>query len=372
MLLNQTFTALQADFEDKIGANHIFDLKKRPFSVGENDAVCYFIIGYTDSEWMQRILASLQRIPTDKMPADMDCLLRQYMPFASAEITSDPIQAASELLRGSTVFIINGYRDYLIADARRFSSRSTQEPDKDRTLRGPHIGMTESLIENLIQIRRYMRTDHLQTERFLLGNKIKNEVAILSLKGHTDEKLLEYVRKRLTDVKLPALSMTQESLAQLIFPNKGLSVFNPFPRIRYTERPDVVAATLMEGKIAILCDNSPCVMLLPECIFDFFEEADDYYFPPFTASYLRTVRCFVFFASVFLIPIWLLVVRYAGNVPETFRFILTEGEYAVPLFLQFLIIELALDGLKMASLNTRAPFPIPSPSSEDCSWENLP
>ena len=101
MLLNQTFTALQADFEDKIGANHIFDLKKRPFSVGENDAVCYFIIGYTDSEWMQRILASLQRIPTDKMPADMDCLLRQYMPFASAEITSDPIQAASELLRGS-------------------------------------------------------------------------------------------------------------------------------------------------------------------------------------------------------------------------------------------------------------------------------
>ncbi len=340
------------ELETILGAVSLFDLKKRSFITGGNRGILYYIIGYTDALLTERILNALQQIPENTFPSSPEQLMEERLPFAGVEILRDPKKAADEILRGSLVFVIEPLDGYLIADTRSFSVRSTEEPEKDKTLRGPHVGFTESLVGNLIQIRRYLRTETLQTERFVLGSKIRNEVVLLSIKGRADERLLKSLRKKLESADIPALSMTQETLANTLFPTKGLSVLNPFPKVRYTERPDVVAATLMEGKCALICDNSPSVLLLPECLFDFFEEADDYYFPPVTATYLRLVRGFVFLTSIFLIPIWLLLVQYANRIPTLFQFILTEESYSVPLFLQFLIIELALDGLKMASLNT--------------------
>ncbi len=348
--MKPTLTSQQDTLDRLIGADHAFDIKKRPLFISDKRAMITFIIGYTDNTLMERIFFALQTVP--EFPGSIQELMERHLSFAGAEIKESISDAAQEVLRGSTVLLVDGFRECLILDARSFSLRGTEEPEKDRTLRGPHIGLNESLISSLIQIRRYLRTADFQTERFLLGSKIQNEVALISLKGRASEALLKQIRKKLSSSSLPALSMTQESLANLLFPQKKGSILNPFPRVRYTERPDVVAATLMEGKVALICDNSPSVMLLPECIFDFFEEADDYYFPPVTASYLRIVRFFVFLASVLLIPVWLLVVKYENYVPETFSFILTEKDYAVPLFLQFLIIELSMDGLKMASLNT--------------------
>ena len=337
--------------EEAIGFSHGFDIKKRVLRIGGRRALCYFIIGYTDQLLTEGILSALQKMPVSDA-VSLETLLREHIPFGGGEILLSTEAAAEELLRGSTVLTVEGAEGFLILDLRSFSLRGTEEPEKDRTLRGPHVGMNESLISNLIQIRRYLRTPLFRTERILMGKKVKTEVAILSLKGKCDERLLETLRKRLRTAPLPALSMTQENLASILFPQRGWALMNPFPRVRYTERPDVVAATLLEGKIAILCDNSPSAILLPECIFDFFEEADDYYFPPGVASYLRLVRAAVFACSIFLIPIWLLIVQNEGILPDPFRFILAEGDYAVPLFLQFIIIELCLDGLKMASLNT--------------------
>ncbi|MBR7164827.1 MAG: spore germination protein [Clostridia bacterium] len=340
----------QQELDQKIGANTAFDIKKRPFCLGGKRGMMTFVIGYTDGVLAERILSALQSI--EKPPATLTEVMERDLSFASAEATESVDRAAAELLRGSAVLMVEGYEDILILDARTFPLRENSEPEKDRTLRGPHTGTNESLISNLVQIRRYLRTAELVTERFSVGTEIPTDVAVIHLAGRADPALLERIRSRLKKKAIPALSMTQETLANHLFPPRGLGVLNPFPRVRYTERPDVVAATLMEGKVAVLCDNSPSILLLPESIFDFFEEADDYYFPPLTATYLRLVRGFVFAASVFLIPIWLLVMQNAGKVPAGLHFILAEEPHPVPLFLQFLVIELALDGLKMASLNT--------------------
>jgi len=288
----------------------------------------------------------------ESLPDSLQTLAETAVPFGGCEVTKDPEYAASEILRGSAALTLSGYHEILLMDIRSFPVRAPQEPEKDRTLRGPHLGTCESLISNLVQIRRLLRSADLQVEKFLIGSEIPNEVALLSMKGKADEAFLIRIRKKLSESKLSALSMTQQTLANLLAPRKGLGLLNPFPKVRYTERPDVIAASLMEGKIALVCDNSPSVILLPQSLFDFFEETDDYYFPPLTASYLRLVRLLVFAASVFLIPLWLLAVREQARIPDAFRFILTDGDFAVPLFLQFLIIEFAIDGLKMASMNT--------------------
>lgn len=328
-----------------------FDLKERPLEIGGRKSYLLYLFGYSDAIALERILFSLLNLPS-KDDFTLYDIMQKTLSFASADVTTNAEKAADELLRGSSLILVDQQEGYLVLDARAFLMRPPEEPEKDRTLRGPHIGLNESLISNIVQVRRLMRTPLLQVEQLILGTKVKNEVAILSLKGKYDTKLMDRIRKRLTGSKLPTLSMTQETLAELLFPTGRLGILNPFPRVRYTERPDVIAATLTEGKIVILCDNTPSAMLIPESIFDFFEETDDYYFPPITASYLRIVRALVFLCSVFLIPIWLITVQMAHAVPETFTFLLTDTPYAVPLFLQFLLIEIAIDGLKMASLNT--------------------
>lgn len=335
-----------------LGGERVCDVKWRALHLsGVEGAYCY-INGYVDSAALQRLHMALSNTQGPNTGETLLSFGERCLPFADLKTVPDAAQAAGEVLRGSAALYLDGTPGYLILDVRSYDSRGIDEPEKDRTLRGPHLGFNENAVSNLILIRRHLRTAALRTERFDLGSEIPNEVIMVYLEGKRNKDLRDKIRKKLSQTRVPVLSMTQETLADILFPQKGLSILNPFPRVRYTERPDVVAATLMEGKIALICDNTPSVMLLPENLFDFFEEADDYYFPPVTASYLKIVRFMVFALSVFLIPIWLLVAEHGEMVPNSLRFILTQEEFSVPLFLQFLIIEIALDGLRMASLNT--------------------
>lgn len=334
-----------------MAADTVFDLKRRPLLLCGKAGTFTYLIEFADSISIENILSALMH-SLKTLPATLQEISETVIPFGACEVIRDPALAASEVLRGSAALTLTGFDEILVMDIRSFPLRSPEEPEQDRTLRGPHVGTGESLIANLAQIRRLMRTECLQTEKFILGTKVQNEVAVLSLKGKADEAFLQRLRKKLRDSQFPALSMTQESLTKILVPRKGFQRLNPFPKVRYTERPDVIAASLMEGKIAVICDNSPSVILLPQSLFDFFEETDDYYFPPVTASYLRIVRFLIFTAAVLLIPIWLLAVRERDALPSGFQFVLTKEDYAVPLFLQFLIIEFSMDGLKMASLNT--------------------
>ncbi|MBP5288868.1 MAG: spore germination protein [Clostridia bacterium] len=336
-----------------LGGEGVCDLKRRGILVGDKKGAYYFINGYVDSAALQRLHLALARIPA---PTPENGSFLQYgerfFPFADLKETESPEQAALEVLRGSAVLTLAGFSSYLSLDVRSYASRGIQEPEKDRTLRGPHLGFNENAVSNLVLIRRHLRTPSLRTERFEVGRAIPGEVILVYLKETANKKVLERVRRRLKETDFPALSMSQESLADILYPQRGAALINPFPRVRFTERPDVAAAGLMEGKIVLICDNSPAVMLLLESFFDFFEEADDYYFPPVTATYLKIVRMAVFIASILLIPIWLLAAEHGETLPASLRFLLADGDFAVPLYLQFLLIEVALDGLRMASLNT--------------------
>ena len=350
----KTDTELQNEILHLLGAEEAFDVSAKNLFVGGRRGKLIFIAGYVDVRSVESVLSSLMKLsPEDlcqaKTPED---LAGRYVPYGSCEHTGDPAYAAGLVLRGCACLVLEGFSQVLLLDVRSFLVRSIDEPEKDRTLRGPHIGTNESLVSNLVQIRRHLRCGTLRAEKFLLGKKIPNEVALLSLKGKADEEFLAKIREKLRFADVPNLSMTQAGLAAILFPRKRLSLLNPLPKVRYTERPDVVASSLMEGKIALICDNSPLIILLPQSLFDFFEEVDDYYFPPMTATYLRVVRLIAFLGSIFVIPIWLLVVQNDAFVPDPFRFILADRSYSVPLFLQFMIIEIAIDGLKMASLNT--------------------
>ena len=138
--------------------------------------------------------------------------------------------------------------------------------------------------------------------------------------------------------------MTSEALAEVLVPPR---FFNPFPTVRYTERPDFASACLLEGRVLLIMDNSPSVMIFPTSIADFAKETDDYYFPPFTGTYVRIIRLLVSLATVVLTPTMLILMNNPQMVPNWLSFINTTDDYIIPFFFQFLLLEIVIDGLRL-------------------------
>ena len=130
--------------------------------------------------------------------------------------------------------------------------------------------------------------------------------------------------------------MAQESVAEAIRPRQW---YNPFPKVRYTERPDSAAASIMEGNVILMVDNSPSVMILPTTFFDFTQEANEFYFPPLVGTYLRLLRIIVFLISLLITPTWYLMVKESGRLPQWLEFLSSPEPASLGLLWQLLVVE---------------------------------
>jgi stage V sporulation protein AF len=186
-------------------------------------------------------------------------------------------------------------------------------------------------------------------EHFSLGGSSDTDVVMCFVDGVAKADDVEEIRKKLSSVKPKSLTLGFQSLAELLI---GRGWFNPFPKIRTTERPDTASAQLLEGSVIVLCDTSPQAMILPTSIFDYLEETDDFCFPPLTGTYLRLIRAGILLLSVIITPLWLLSIEYADRLPEMLSFLVPEDPGALPIIIQLFLVEFAIDGLKVASMNT--------------------
>jgi len=182
-----------------------------------------------------------------------------------------------------------------------------------------------------------------------VGNNSKTDIAICYMDGKADPKYVEYLKEKLKNIDTGSLSLGHQSLTECLVKTRW---YNPFPKVRNTERPDTAVAQLLEGSVIILCDNSPEAMILPTTIFDFMQEANDFYYPPLTGTYLRIVRHLVFWSTLVLIPIWYLFIKNPEIVPSWLLFTIPTSEAKIPIIAQLLLVEFILDGLKLASMNT--------------------
>ena len=147
-------------------------------------------------------------------------------------------------------------------------------------------------------------------EGLKVGQRTHSDVALCYLDDRVDHALLDELRHKLQNIQANSLTMAQESVAEAIRPKQW---YNPFPKVRYTERPDTAAACVMEGSIILMVDNSAAVMILPTTFFDFTQEANDFYFPPLVGTYLRVLRVTVFLISLLITPAWYLMVSSPGR-----------------------------------------------------------
>ena len=340
---NRTF------FQKKLRPDISFDVVDRNLMIGGRDACLYCIDGFTKDDTLLKVLQAMSSIETAQMPDNANDFAALYLAYGEIGLETDSDALIIQLLSGVPFLLIDGYAQALTIDCRTYPARGVSEPEKDKVLRGSRDGFVETLVFNTALIRRRIRDPKLRMEIMNIGESSHTDIAICYMENRVDTELLNRIRTRIQKVHVDALSMNQESLAECIYPHKW---FNPFPKFRFSERPDTSAASILEGNIIILVDNSPSAMILPSSIFDIIEEADDYYFPPLTGTYLRLSRTVIFFLTLFLTPLWLLFMQNPGWIPEWLAFIRVTDEIHVALIYQLLILEFAIDGLRLAAVNT--------------------
>ncbi|HJA43968.1 MAG TPA: spore germination protein [Candidatus Dorea stercoravium] len=326
-----------------------FDLVQRDLVIGEREASFFFIDGFMKDEVMLKIMDSFLSVTKGDMPGSATGFARQCLPYVEVDTVSDFDQVLRNLLSGTTCLFIDGYESCIVIDCRTYPARNVGEPEKDKSLRGSRDGFVETIVFNTALIRRRIRDPHLVMQMLEIGTSSRTDVALCYMSDRADEALLKNITKKLLAIHTDDLRMNQQSLAEELFRRKW---FNPFPKFKFTERPDTAAACLLEGKVVILVDNSPSAMILPTSILDIIEEANDYYFPTLTQVYLKFSRGLITFLTVFLTPVFLLFMQNLDWLPEVFRFVAIQDTVNIPLVFQLLMLELAIDGLRLAALNT--------------------
>ncbi|MGN0734817.1 MAG: spore germination protein [Anaerovoracaceae bacterium] len=432
-----------------------FDLLERKLFIGGRRASMFFVDGLTDGEKTQRILAYLMAVPAAGLYriSSSHRFIETTLPFLDTtviepkngspdaggsgntggnlddnaaggrvgQLTREQAldcynQMLPKLYAGLVPLLVEGLDRIIIIDCREYPSRSVEEPDKEKTLRGAKDGFTENFMENVALIRRRIRDNNLIFKAYNVGSVSKSDVAVVYLKNRADMQLIDKLDRCLKDMapdatgmefaaKSPSksqagtdfeacdggrdcsagtdyaansadkkshpkrlsskktskskgggadvLSVADQSLLERLLAALGAANgLNPFPKVRYTQRPDIIAAHLAEGKAAIIVDNSPTVMMLPVSVFEFFQDPDDYYFPRLTGNYFRMIRIINFLVILFLTPVYLILAQNQDFTPEVLRFFVPEEDFAIPIFWQFILLEIAVDGLKLASLNT--------------------
>ena len=347
--ISKKLTDNQQYFDEKLRVQTNYDMLTRNLVIAGKDAVMYFINGFYKDEFMQKMLQYFLSIKEEDMPENAVEMLQKNMPCTEVELEDRKDRILIAILAGQLALFIDGYDKCIIFDSRSYPARGVEEPPKDKTLRGSKDGFVETLVSNTALIRRRIRDTDLCIEMMQTGESSHTDIAICYMAGRVDQDFLYDLKSRIKGLHVDALSLNQQSLAESLYEKHW---FNPFPKYRYSERPDTTAAQILEGNIVILVDNAPQAMILPTSLFDIIEEVDDYYFPPVTGTYLRLARLLITVISYFITPLYLLLMMYPAWIPDKYQFIMLKETSNIPIFWQLILLEIALDGLKLAAVNT--------------------
>ncbi len=334
-----------------LGVGRSCDMVSRDYLIGGRRARLWVVDGFGSDSILERMGAFWLTLKPENVMSltEMQDFLDRYITFSESNVTFDISDAVTSVFLGKSLLAVEGLAGVALMDAKGYPSRSVNEPPDGKVLRGSHDGFVEAVVPNMALLRRRIRDPHLTMEGHKVGSRTHNDAVLCYLDDKVDQDLLRKLRGKLLGLDVRSLSMAQESLAEAIRPKQW---YNPFPKVRYTERPDAAAASIMEGSIVLMVDNSPSVMILPTGFFDFTQESNDYYFPPLVGTYLRVLRVTVFLLSLFITPAWYLMVSEPNRLPGWLDFLSSPEPVSLSLLSQLLVVEFLIDVLKLASLNT--------------------
>ena len=346
--MTRNLNEVLAQLEERLGYEVTFDLIIRRLKVAHKQAALVFLDGFVNDVATIHIMRSLQTIPRMGITSGaLEQLLQEYVPFFEVSIADSLEAGIDELLCGTMLLIIDGVSDLAVLDVRQYVTRGSEEPTLEKVTRGSRDGFVETALFNVNLIRRRIRDPNLRFESLKVGLRSKTDVVVGYIEDIADPSLVQEVKSRIEAVKRDAIPMGGKNLEEYILG----TVFNPLPVTRYTERPDVAAAHLLEGHIVIIVDTTPFVLLVPVTVWHFTQHAEEYFQNPPVGTYLRWVRSSGILGSLVLLPLWYQL-AVSANLPEWLAFIGPKDPGRLDLWFQLLLLEIGLDLIRMALIHT--------------------
>ena len=339
----------QKILEDKLGFGKSFDVGQREIVVMERRIQLYYITGLVDSELVVDLMTQLLLLNSLPHPNDdVFQTIHNRLVHQQVTVTDKVNDICTSVLSGLIAIIVDKETEAFVVDVRSYPGRGPSEPDTEKTVRGSRDGYTENIIVNTALTRRRIRTGKLRNIILKVGDQSKTDVVLMYIEDIADQSMVDEVKHRIEQVKVDGLTMTDKELEEFITGQ----VYNPYPLVRYTERPDVVAAHLYQGMIAIIVDTSPSVMIGPVTLFDHLTSVEEYRQTPAVGTFLRLIRYAGIIVSVFLMPTWLLFVLHPEYLPDFLNFIGPQEEGNIPIVLQVISGEIGMEFLRLASIHT--------------------
>ena len=267
------------------------------------DAAVIYIDGLVDRDLLnhdilQPLMFNLQLI-RDNVSQDrfslIDFIKSSVLTVGQITGTEDIDRVIADILSGHIAILVEGVTQALLIDAKGWKARSIEEPKNEVSIRGPKDSFTETLRTNTALLRRKIRDPHLTFESLQIGERSKTDVSVACIKGITPDKLIDEIKQRLNRIDTDAI-LDIGYIEQFIED----SPTSLFPTVGTSERPDVVAARILEGRAAILVDGSPMALTVPFLFIEGFQNPDDYYARPFFSALIRWVRLLGFLLSIYL------------------------------------------------------------------------
>jgi stage V sporulation protein AF len=335
--------------KDRLGVGKSFDVIHLDVEYAGRSMAFFMIDGFVKDDILHHIMKFLARLDEAALRSQpLDKLLKTYVPYVELEKTNDLDRIVDGVLAGPTVLLIDGIDHAILIDARTYPVRGPQEPDMERVVRGARDGFVETIVFNTALTRRRIRDRSLRMEYLQVGRRSKTDVCICYIEDIADPEIAKRVKESISKIDTDGLPMGEKTLEEFISGRH----WNPYPIVRYTERPDTAATHLYEGHVLVMVDGSPSVLITPATFWHHLQHAEEYRNKPIVGAYLRFVRFLAVWASIFLLPLWYLLMTNPELLPRSLSFLMDTKMGDVPLFVQLVIIEVGIDMLRMAAIHT--------------------
>ncbi|MFE6076125.1 spore germination protein [Paenibacillus sp. NPDC057886] len=354
---NDDISPLMSDnkytLQQVLGLGESFDVDMREMVLGGKHVGLLLLTGFAKDEILLEVLKRLTYLTPEQVSGHaLKSYFECYIPHIQVERVEKMSAVIKKVLMGMSAMFVEGDRSVIIMDTRSYPVRSPEEPSLERVVRGSRDGFTETLLTNVTLVRRRIRDPGLKFELMQVGRRSQTDVCVVYIDDIVDKVQVDSVREKIKRVNIDGIPAADKQLEEAII-NKG---WHPYPLVRYSERPDVTASHLMDGRVVVFVDTSPSVMILPTTFFDLCEHAEENRQTAFMGTYLRWVRFGGILISLFLLPLWLLMVIDPAIKPAGMEFIGPHENAQLPLILQFLLIEFGVDLLRMAAVHTPTPL----------------
>lgn len=343
------------------------DVIFREFEVGWDDKIrmfLFYVDGMADKLLLDEFVLMPLMISSREVPSSFDEI--KYKLF---EVTKDNAMAVTdfkevdiiedlimEVLSGDTGLLIDYTEKALLIATKAFPTRSVAEPSAETVIRGPRDGFTETIRINTSLIRRRVRDPRFKIKQKRVGVRSKTDIAIMYIDDIVDKRVLDELNRRLDKINIDAI-IDSGYLQQLIEER----AFSIFPQVQTTERPDVVAAAIYEGRVGILVDNSPFALIIPVTINAFFQSGEDYYSRPVISSFVRFIRLLAGALSILSPSLYIAITSFHPQIiPAKLALSIAATREGVPFpaFIEAILMEITFEILREAGV--RLPRPIGS------------